>query len=177
MKEATRSLIRDYGGTIAIAVTVALIIRVFIIEAYRFPTAAMRPTLEPGDTIFVGKWAALLGGDIIPSRGDVILFSFPSEARRDYIKRVIGLPNEAIQVKQGHLSINGRPVGFSIPKNSACGTETLPGGKTYPVCWEPPLVEDFGPEKIPEDSVFAIGDSRAESATHNWAVVPFAAVR
>lgn len=161
---------RDYGFTLLAAVVFALGIRFFGIEAYRIPTAAMRPTLEPGDTIFVSKYtyglrlpgAALPFTDgRAPERGEVVLFSTTGENRRDYIKRVIGLPGEMVAVNKGKVYIKGQPLRVQMD-DVACGTEMLPGGMTHPICWEPPVLPDFPPQRIPTDSVFVLGDLRSQ---------------
>jgi signal peptidase I len=181
VKAATRKIARDYGIAIAAAVTVALLIRFFVIEAYRIPTSAMHPTLEPGDTIFVAKYP--LGFNRKVERGDVLVFTSGSEPARDYIKRAIGLPGDTIEVRKGRVTLNGKPL--SLPeehKNAPCGREMIPGGRAYDVCWEPPINDDFGPEKVPEGSVFVLGDLRSQSPWdtkkhHSWGMVPLGAVR
>src|SRR5687767_14523778 len=104
----TSQLIRDYGGAILVAVAVALASRFFGIEAYRIPSPAMRPTLEPGDTIFVSKSAfglrfpgaaAPFTGGRPPARGEIVVYSPPIDPGRDYIKRVIGLPGDSVELR------------------------------------------------------------------------------
>lgn len=165
---------RDYGGTIAVAVFVALVIRFFVIEAYRIPSPAMKPTLEPGDTIFVAKWPFGLrlpwSDDTftrgrMPRRGEVVVFSPAVEPRRDYVKRVIGLPGDTVAVHLGHLSLNGVDLEEARePSASPCGREQLPDGVSFPVCQEPPLIEDVAPTKVPEGEIFVIGDFRSETS-------------
>ncbi|MGK5082671.1 signal peptidase I [Bdellovibrionota bacterium FG-1] len=161
MRPSTRKIFRDYGIAIFAAVIVALFIRGFIIEAYRIPTPAMRPTLEPGDTIFVLKWP--IGFDRKVKAGDVVIFAGSGEPPREYIKRVVGLAGDLIEVRKGRVSLNGKPLAAAGDRPLApCGQEII-AARTYPVCWEQPLVEDFGPEKVPDGSVFVIGDLRTQS--------------
>src|SRR5262245_52071128 len=110
-----RKLLRDYGITVLLAVAAALLIRYSLIEAYRIPTSAMRPALEPGDTIFVSKSrfelrlpgvSKPLSEGAPPERGEVVLFSMvdpdPEKGERhDFIKRVIGIPGDTVQLKRG----------------------------------------------------------------------------
>lgn len=164
------NVIRDYGVTITVAVAVALLIRFFVVEAYRIPTSAMRPTLEPGDTIFVSKVGygfRLPGMDqpLVepeqPRRGELVLFTQSTpEGNRDYIKRVIGIPGDTVLVTRGKVVLNGNPLKAQIAEGF-CGTESLPEGKTYGVCWEPPLLEDMAALKVPAGSIFVLGDTRA----------------
>jgi signal peptidase I len=180
MEAATRKLIRDYAGTVLGAVVVALLIRFYIIEAYRIPTMAMRPTLEPGDTVFVVK--APVGTKLFasehPKPGDVILFHSEDPAPRDYIKRIVALPGETVELKKGKLWINGKAVNEAISVNSSCGTESLPGGKATGVCHEPPIPEDLAPIQVPNDTYFVLGDFRSLSQMdpslkgRSWGMIP-----
>ncbi len=181
MDATTRKLIRDYAGTVLGAVVVALLIRTYIIEAYRIPTMAMRPTLEPGDTVFVAKspmGTRLLASSDDPKRGDVILFRSDDPAGRDYIKRIVALGGETVELRKGVLWINGKAVSESIAPNGSCGTERLPDGKTTGVCHEPPIPEELSPTLIPNDSVFVLGDFRSLSQMDStlkgksWGMIP-----
>ena len=170
-RRAETSVWRDYGITLTAAVLFALGIRFFGFEAYRIPTPAMRPTLEPGDTIFVSKYAYGLrlpgnGKHITqgrtPQRGEVVLFSMPGDGNRDYIKRIIAMPGELVAVTQGKVYIDGKLLAVKMD-DIACGLEALPGNVIHPLCWEPPTLPDFGPKPVPKDSVFVLGDLRSQS--------------
>ena len=191
MRESTRRLARDYSLAIALAVTVALGIRFFLLEAYRIPTPAMRPTLEPGDTIFVAKWpfgsrfpgmAEPFRKGRAPERGEVIVFTNEAELRRDYIKRVIAVAGDSVEIRKGRLSLNGKALGPQPGAGAACGREELAAGASFPICWEPPALEDYGPQKIPEGSVFVIGDLRTQGAAETrgargWGVIPISSIK
>src|SRR6476646_4023800 len=120
------SAIKQYGGAVIAAVIVALFIRFFVIEAYRIPSTSMRPTLEPGDTIFVSKWPfglrfpwstdAFTKGRA-PTRGEVVVFSSPYEPERDYIKRVVAIPGDTVEMKRGHVILNGKDLTLPTGKN------------------------------------------------------------
>lgn len=188
-----RSIVRDYGITIAAAVTVALLIRFFGIEAYRIPTPAMRPTLEAGDTIFVAKWTFGLRLPVTgtrltegrtPEKGEVVLFSLPSEPGRDYIKRVVALAGETVELRRGFLFVNGQGVQTRGPGPGGqpeCAVERLPDGPMHGVCWEPPSLPDFGPTTVPEGSVFVLGDLRTGGTENQklrgWGNIPISALR
>jgi len=151
-----RKTLRDYALAAVVAVGAAFFIRSYWIEAYRIPSASMRPTLEAGDTLFVAKWSYRKEG---PRRGDVIVFAHPDEPKRDYIKRVVGLAGDRIAVKSGELFVNGKSVTLARDSSGECGHELL-GGHRYGVCWEAPLPDDFGPTKVPDQNVFVLGDLR-----------------
>ena len=186
-RDSAARLFRDYGGAILIAVLVALTIRFFVIEAYRIPSQAMRPNLEPGDTIFVSKSAygirnPFTGGMVsqptAPRAGDIVVFEGVDDPDRDFIKRVVGIPGDTVEIRAGKLWVNGKDTTSSSSPHSACGRETLGPGRTgesnrandsgrtnaasraYDVCWEPPLLSDMAPLKVPEGSVYTLGDLR-----------------
>lgn len=191
------NIVRDYGMTIFAAVLLALFIRFFVLEAYRIPSAAMKPTLEAGDTIFVAKWpfgfripgfeTKLTQGET-PERGDVVVFALPQEPRRDYIKRVLGLPGDEVAVKKGEAILNGKTLRTDPASAKPCAAEKLPEGRGYEVCSEPPLIEDFGPEKVPAGEVFVVGDFRAQNIEQHpdprkerhakgWGLVPISSLK
>jgi len=163
-----RKIVRDYTLAIGGSILVALIIRFFLLEAYRMPSRAMQPAVEPGDTLFVSKFSYGFripftdrrASEKAPTYGDVAVMAFPDEPGREYIKRIVGLSGDSVQLVKGALVLNGKTV-TEIPSGEAlCTTETLPGGKTYPVCFEPPLLSTDSPIRVPEGSVFAVGDLR-----------------
>lgn len=187
-QEVSRKIWKVYGITMGSAVLFALIIRFSVIEAYRIPTTTMRPTLEPGDTIFVGKWpfgirlpffGTQIGKGRAPERGEIVLFSEPKEPKRQYLKRVLGLPGDTVQVKGGQVSLNGKALPTSILTKDSCGIETDPEGRSHGACWDNPPLPDFGPERVAEGSVFVIGDTRSDlgMADKGWGIVPLQAIR
>lgn len=174
MKKATRSLIRDYGMTIGIAILAAIGVRAFIIEAYRIPTPSMQPALEPGDTLFVAKWAYGLRwpGSLqpftrssLPARGEIVVYTYqtPSGDTIDSIKRVVGLPGDRVALRQGVAWLNGQALGQAQSK-SVCGSELIPGGRSYGVCRVPPLLADRPEETVPDGHVYVLPDYRSQSA-------------
>lgn len=163
-----RKIIRDYSLAIGASVLVALVIRFFLLEAYRMPSRAMLPAVEPGDTIFVSKFAygfRLPGAEKRltdrPARyGDVAVLEFPEEIGREYIKRVVGLPGDQVKLDKGMLVLNGKVVTEPPKGEELCTVESLPNGKTYPVCLEPPLLSTEETITVPAGSVFVVGDLR-----------------
>jgi signal peptidase I len=175
-----RGILRDYGLAIGGSILVALFIRFFVLEAYRMPSRAMQPTVEPGDTLFVAKYAygfRVPGAtkrivEKSPKYGDVVVLEFVDEPGREYIKRVVALPGDRVQFTRGGLVLNSVSAGSvspEAPKGTApdvtaselCAKESLPNAKSYEVCFEPPL---FAIEKeitVPPGQVYVVGDLRS----------------
>lgn len=184
--------IGEFAKTIIIAVALALLIRTFLYEPFNIPSGSMKPTLLIGDYLFVNKPAygysrysfpfgmAPLEGRIweeAPERGDVIVFKLPSNTYIDYIKRVIGMPGDTVQMRNGRLYLNGDLVPReSLGKKKVWDQyrgevvmeefiETLPNGVVHKILEETddrPLdnTEVF---TIPEDHYFMMGDNRDNS--------------
>lgn len=183
----------EFFKTAMIAVVLALIIRTFLFEPFNIPSGSMKPTLEVGDYLFVYKPAygfsrysfpfglapieeRIWSGGNKPERGDVIVFKLPTNTSIDYIKRVVALPGETVQVIDGELYINRQKVEreFVRMKHIDEGhgkvtmteyIETLPGGIMHPIYEEGddrPLdnTEEF---LVPEGHYFAMGDNRDNS--------------
>jgi len=127
--------------SLVIALVIAVIIRVFVFEPFYIPSGSMEPTLLKGDRIIVSKLSYRVG---TPKRGDVIVFRYPRDPGRVFVKRVIGLPGETVALKDSHLYINGRQV--SEPY--------LPDGLSF---------ADFGPVRVPAGHLFMLGDNRNSS--------------
>lgn len=191
--------------TLVYAVVIAIVIRTFLYEPFNIPSGSMVPTLLVGDYLFVSKFSygysryslpfglPLIPGRIFfrqPHRGDVIVFKYPRDPSVDYIKRLIGLPGDKIQVVEGTLYINGAPVkltrtdSYIDPETGALRQqyiETLPDGVQHPIllaprdystpptrCDNPKEVssdmENTCPFIVPPDHYFMMGDNRDNSA-------------
>lgn len=188
--------ISELAKTVVIALLLALIIRTLFFEPFNIPSGSMLPTLKVGDYLFVSKTAYgysqysfpfgmasfegryMDGGeDNKPKRGDVVVFKLPTDNHTDYIKRIVGLPGERVQVIAGRLYINGEvverePVGFIQQVGSDYRNvtvteylETLPGGivhRIYEVSDNEHL-DNTKEYRIPEDHYFVMGDNRDNS--------------
>ena len=177
--------------TLVYAVAIALAVRTFLYEPFNIPSGSMKPTLLVGDYLFVSKFAygyskyslpfsiPLFEGRMLadlPERGDVAVFKLPSDNRTDYIKRIVGLPGDKLQVREGTLYINGvaaelvRLEDFYDDDGTSNGAlhryrETLPGGRSHTVL---DLVargslDNTRVYEVPEGHVFAMGDNRDNS--------------
>lgn len=165
-----KSTFREYTEAILIALVLAFIIRSFIVQAFKIPSGSMIPTLLVGDHILVNKF--IFGPQIPftkirffpfqkPKRGEVVVFLEPTERKKDFIKRVIGLPGETIQVIDRKVHINGKPL--KDEEYAYHESSRLVRG-----------LDNHGPMKIPEDCYFMMGDNRENSSDSRvWGPVPF----
>jgi signal peptidase I len=161
-----KSLVREYGEAIVIAVLLALVIRTFVVQAFTIPSGSMMDTLLVGDYILVNKF--LYGPEVPladlhlpairdPRRGDIIVFKYPQDEKRDFIKRVVGLPGDEIQIRGHAVFVNGKPLVEPYAKNLQAplprGDAAAPCGYTY----------GCEPTRVPADSYFVMGDNRDNS--------------
>ncbi len=157
--------------TIVIAILLALFIRTFIVQAFDIPSGSMKPTLLPGDYILVNKFIygiriPFVGIRMLslkePKRGDVIVFIYPKDPSKDFIKRVIGVQGETVQIIKGKIYINNMP----IPDQWGYFDKKEPPGFIE-------SVENFGPVVVPDRSLFVMGDNRNNSEDSRfWGVLP-----
>ncbi|MFC1666634.1 signal peptidase I [Candidatus Omnitrophota bacterium] len=105
MNDRMRYFIKEWIEPVVIAVILALIIRAFVVQAFKIPTGSMRPTLIEGDRILVNKFIYKFKE---PERGDVIVFRSPEDKKKDFIKRLIGLPGENIEISNGTVLIDDK---------------------------------------------------------------------
>ncbi|BEH10742.1 MULTISPECIES: signal peptidase I [Geobacter] len=157
-----KHIVREYAESIIIAVILALIIRTFVVQAFKIPSGSMEDTLAIGDHILVSKFIygtkiPFVDGRYLkirdPKRGDVIVFEYPEDPSKDFIKRVIGLPGDTIQVVQKQVFINGKP--FSVPQEVHKEKDVIPAAQNPR--------DNFGPVTVPENSYFVMGDNRDRS--------------
>ncbi|MGO0122313.1 signal peptidase I [Desulfothermobacter acidiphilus] len=141
MAEGQKSYWQEILESLVIAVVLAVVIRAFIIQPFYIPSGSMIPTLEQGDRILVAKFAYWF---TTPQRGDIIVFHYPLNPKKDYIKRVIGVGGDVVELRNNHLYINGH----LTPE------PYLPPGTTFP---------NYGPVKVPPGCYFVLGDNRMNS--------------
>lgn len=184
-KPKKKKQLRETIEAIVIAVVLAVVIRAFVIQAFKIPSGSMEDTLLVGDHIIVSKFSygiqvpipaiIKLFGVPVPffetklyntwgnvSRGDIIVFRFPAERDKDYIKRVIGLPGDTVELRQRVIYVNGEKWDdrYGVYKDSLSG-----------VGFEKTV--NFGPYVVPKGNVFAMGDNRDRSFdSRYWGPVP-----
>ncbi|MGA9110855.1 MAG: signal peptidase I [Smithella sp.] len=157
-----KSKVKEYVESIIIAILIALFIRTFIICAYKIPSESMVPTLLVGDHILVNKFIygvkiPLLRKIIVPGkdpqRNDIIVFIYPKDRSKDFIKRVIGVGGDKIEIKNKKIFINDKPYNdtFGIYSDNVI----------LPVALE--TRDNYGPVTVPKNSLFVMGDNRDRS--------------
>ncbi len=173
-----KSTLREYAEAAAIAVLLALFIRTFVVQAFKIPSGSMRPTLIEGDHILVNKFIygvkiPFLRKTIIPikepKRGDIIVFIYPKDKSKDFIKRVMGLPGEKIEVIGRTVYINGKVLNdkYGHYENPGESRGRNPAGKCA-----------FCSVTVPDDHYFVMGDNRENSQdSRYWGFVPFEAIK
>jgi signal peptidase I len=177
-REFRKSTLREYFESIVIAVILALFIRTFVVQAFKIPTGSMENNLLIGDHLLVNKFVfgpseSALEKSALPlgtiRRGDVVVFKYPEEPERDFIKRVIGLPGETVELKQKKVYINGTPldepyVHFLEPPGAAGGSSEVTSLDVR---------ERFGPVTVPSNHYFVMGDNRDNSQdSRYWGFLP-----
>ena len=181
-------------NVVLVSFLLAFSVRTFLYQPFNVPAASMMPTLLVGDYFFVEKFtygysrfslpfsAPLFSGRILasePQRGDVVVFRLPTDTSIDYVKRIVGLPGDRIQMKQGQLYLNDTAVGreriADYAGDDACGSgasgpvkrwrETLPNGRSYETldCVDNGFYDNTNVYTVPAGQVFVIGDNRDNS--------------
>jgi signal peptidase I len=158
----SKSTFREYAEAIGMALLLALFIRTFIVQAFKIPSGSMIPTLQIGDHILVNKLAygirvPLYGHYLVDfgkvQRGDVIVFIFPEDRSKDFIKRVVAVAGDTVEIRGKKITINGKQV--DDPHAHFEGDDpqnVLPASR-----------DDFGPTRVPENQLFVMGDNRDRS--------------
>jgi signal peptidase I len=165
---------REWIEAFVIALILALFIRAFILHPYRIPSSSMEDTLLKGDHIMATKYnygmtlpfttTKIWGKDIVPKRGDIIIFTFPKNKSLDFVKRVIGLPGDTVQISHKKVYINGREYATGHEKYTDNRNLTQGPGS---------IRDNTGPVKIKPGYIFAMGDNRDQSYDSRfWGQVP-----
>lgn len=169
MKPKTKSVVREWIESIVVAFILAMVIRTFVIQAFKIPTGSMRPTLLEGDLILVNKF--IYGAKIPftelrlpvarqPKRGDVLVFIYPQDRKKDFIKRLIALPGETVEIKNGSIYINDKPL-----------IEPVFNQRYYYNRGD--LAREGEKIVVPGDSFFVLGDNSASSKdSRYWGFLP-----
>jgi signal peptidase I len=162
-----KSQVREYFESIVIATILAFFIRTFVVQAFKIPTGSMEENLLIGDHLLVNKFvfapaATGLERSLLPigsiRRGDVVVFKFPEDPERDFIKRVIGLPAETIEIKAKQVYIDGKP----LDEPYAHFLE-LSGPSDFHEVTLSDVRDEYGPVTVPDGQYFVMGDNRDNS--------------
>ena len=173
-----KSTVREYFESIVVAVILALFVRTFVFQAFKIPTGSMKPNLLVGDHLLVNKF--IFAPTISPieralmpmreiRRGDIIVFKFPEEPDRDFIKRTIGLPGETVELREKKVYINGKAldepyVHFLAPPS---------GPSEFHEVTSFDVRERYGPVTVPPNHYFVMGDNRDNSQdSRYWGFLP-----
>ena len=175
-----KSLVREYIEAFAIAILLALFIRTFIVQAFKIPSGSMKPTLLVGDHLLVNKFIygikiPYIDRIIIPIKkpkmGDIIVFKWPKDESKDFIKRVIGVEGDVIEIIVDRLYVNSEEITSKYigtfndddyPRAAEEYEETL-GDVKHDILDQEKRYETYGPVTVPKDSVFVMGDNRDNS--------------
>jgi signal peptidase I len=174
-----KSLVREYLESIVVAVILALFIRTFVVQAFKIPTGSMETNLLIGDHLLVNKMvyspsAGWLEERLLPKkkiqRGHVVVFKFPEEPARDFIKRVIGLPGETVEIRNKTVYIDGKPldessyVHFLEAPLKTSDPEYVVRGDSR---------DSYGPRTVPPGQLLVLGDNRDNSRDSRfWGFLP-----
>jgi signal peptidase I len=170
-----KSTAREYFESIVIAVILALFVRTWAVQAFKIPTGSMENNLLIGDHLLVNKF--VFGPTLGPAerallpirdlrRGDVVVFKYPDEPERDFIKRVIGLPGDTLELRNKRVFVNGAPldepyVHFLEPASASSEVTSID------------VRERYGPVRVPDGQYFVMGDNRDNSQdSRYWGFLP-----
>ncbi len=170
-----KSTIREYFDSIVIALILALFVRTWVVQAFKIPTGSMENNLLIGDHLLVNKFVfgptlSRVDRAVLPvrdiRRGDILVFKYPIDPQRDFIKRVIGLPGDTVELKAKKVYVNNQPlderyVHFLTPASE--------GGEVTSM----DVRERYGPVTVPADQYFVMGDNRDNSQdSRYWGFLP-----
>lgn len=168
-----KSMVREYVEAIVVAVLLALVIRQFVVQAFRIPSGSMEDTLLVGDFLLANKFVygptipftdIRLPGIRKPRMGDVVIFKYPRDPKKDFIKRVIATEGQRVEVKDKVVYVDGEILP-SPPKSKFTDRRVLSRGISYR--------DNYGPVTVPGDAFFVMGDNRDNSQDGRyWGFVP-----
>lgn len=176
-QQPKKSVIRENIEAILVAILLALFIRTFIIQAFKIPSGSMLPTLQIGDHLLVSKFIygikmPFTGSTLIPisdpKPNDIVVFQYPKNPDLDYIKRVIAVAGDIVEIRDKKILINGKP----FDDQHGVFLDSM----IHPAALDPR--DNFGPVTVPADKIFTMGDNRDNSYDGRfWGFVDLKAIR
>lgn len=172
--ENKKSVVREYIEAIAWAIILALIIRTFIVQAFRIPSGSMEDTLLVGDFLLANKF--IYGAKVPflnvrlpaiqkPKQGDIVIFKYPRDPSKDFIKRVVATQGQTVEIREKEVFVDGRKV-LEPPKSKHIYPDILPSSIS--------MRDNFGPVVVPSGCLFVMGDNRDNSQdSRYWGMLPF----
>jgi signal peptidase I len=152
-----RTAARDYLEAILVALIIAVVLRTFVVQAYRIPSDSMVNTLLPGDYLLVSKLAYQLGD---PAPGDILVFQYPLNPSKDFVKRCIALEGQTVEIRDKVVFVNNQPVPVQ-PDFTFSDQRILPANLSNR--------DNFSPTVVPPGQVFVLGDNRDDSRdSRDW---------
>lgn len=159
MNPRWQTMLKEYAEALIVALVLAFFIRSFVVQAFKIPSGSMLQTLQIGDHLLVTKFAygvKIPFTNIMvleregPERGDVIVFDFPEDPSKDFIKRVVAVPGDVIEIREKKVFLNGEELDEPYIQHVDASTSV-------------PRRDNFGPVMVPENKYFVMGDNRDES--------------
>lgn len=167
-KEERSGTFREYAEAFAVALLLALFIRTFVVQAFKIPSGSMKDTLAIGDQILVSKFSygvkipfmdKVVWRHDDPEREDIVVFIYPEDPSKDFIKRIVGLPGDKVEIRNKQLYVNDEPVTRPYERHADPGYNRLR--------------DNYGPKVVPPESYLCLGDNRDESHDGRfWGFVP-----
>jgi signal peptidase I len=183
MKKKEKSVFREYFELIAETAVFVFFVMTFVVQAFQIPTGSMIPKLLVGDFLLVNKMAYVrpafpLEGALLPrkqiKRKDIVVFKWPKDLTKDFVKRVIGLEGDKVEIRAKQLYVNDQPIDepYKIHKDDKAYS------KDDVYNYDLAIRDNYGPVVVPEGHLFVMGDNRDDSAdSRTWGFVPLANIK
>ncbi len=182
-KPRDKSLFREYFELIAETAVFVFFVMTFVVQAFQIPTGSMEPTLLIGDFLLVNKLAYTrpvlpLEGAILPrktiERGNIVVFKYPKDLTKDFVKRVIALEGETVEIKEKQVFVNGEPLAEPYKVHIDSDVHTKSDVYNY----DDVIRDNFDPVTVPPGHIFAMGDNRDNSLdSRYWGFVPLDSIK
>ena len=183
MQKKEKSVVREYFELIAETAVFVFFVMTFVVQAFQIPTGSMIPKLLVGDFLLVNKMAYVrpsfpLEGALLPQkrieRKDIVVFKWPKDLTKDFVKRVIGLEGDKVEIRAKQLYVNDQPIDepYKIHKDNKAYS------KDDVYNYDLAIRDNYGPVVVPEGHLFVMGDNRDDSAdSRTWGFVPLANIK